>query len=121
MQTMFNIEVAVAAAGVTSVYFQNPYDAPCTLRNVRGCANAQFNGEETVTIVENSGTTTLGVFTLADSAAGTVGSWVSDTTNGDHVIGADEVLKLTPTEVGDTAGVIRLTLELDPHCLTGLV
>ncbi len=121
MDTMFNIRVPFANGAGVAVYFQNPYDRPCTLRNVRGVACGAFGSAETITITENSGSTSLGVMTFAGTvAAADVGAWVQDTTDGDHVIGADEVIKILPS-TGSAAYDAVLTLELDPHCLTGLV
>jgi len=106
----------VFAAGAATFYMQNPLARPFVLRNVTGAADAAIGTDETVTITENSAPTSLGVLTFAGTvAAADVGAWVTDTTNGDHIIAAAEVLKFVTT--AGAAGNALLTLELDDHCL----
>ncbi len=106
----------VFAAAAATFYMQNPLAKPFVLRNVTGAADAAIGTGETVTITENSAPTSLGVLTFAGTVApAAVGAWVTDATNGDHVIGAAEVLKFVCT--AGAAGNVKLTLELDDHCL----
>jgi hypothetical protein len=104
------------AAGAVTEYFVVPYD--CTLRDVAGVAQGAIGDDETVTVTTEptvGGTsTTLGVLTFAGTvAAGDVGAWVADTTDGGHKLFAGEFIKLV-TSAGSAAKV-NLTIELDPY------
>lgn len=111
------VTVTYANGAAGPFYVQNPLVKPCVLRNLTGCAQAAFGTDETVTVTENSGSTSLGVMTFAGTvAAADVGTWVENTSTGDHVIGAAEVFKFAITN-GSAAGDALLCMELDDNCL----
>lgn len=117
MRHFISVAVPFANGAGTTIYLQNPLVKPCVLRNMTGAAGGAFGTDETITVTENSGSTALGVMTFAGTvAAADVGAWVENTSTGDHIIGAAEVIKLVPSN-GSAAYDAVVTLELDDYCL----
>ena len=94
----------------------NPYK--CTLKNVVAMVAVDPGDSDTLTITAVGGSETLGVYTYGTTlAAGSTGTWVADTTNGDHVLTALEGILITGSN-GAAAGVSTILVEFDPHALT---
>ena len=101
--------------GAVTHYFIVPYR--CTLRNVTGIVQGDPGDADTVTFTENSAGTALGVLLFGSTiAAGAVGTWTADTTDGAHVLAAGELIKI----VTSAAATVQcdLDIELDPYART---
>jgi len=112
--TNFQKEIPFAS-GVTTHYFIVPYI--CTLRDVAGIVQASPGTSETITFTENSAGTALGVLAFGVTvAAGGVGTWTTDADTGDHVLAADEKIKMVTT--AGSAADCHLEITLDPYART---
>lgn len=111
--TMFQKVIDFAAGAVTH-YMIVPYR--CTLRSVTGIVQADPGDGETITLTESVNSTALGVLTFGSTiAAGAEGTWVADTTDGDHVLEEGELIKFVTSAAA--AAQCDLNIELDPYAL----
>lgn len=100
------------AAGATTEFFRVPYR--CTLRDINGVVQADPGDAETITFTESVNSTALGVLTFGtDIAAGALGTWAADSTDGDHVLEAGELIQAVTSAA--SAASCDLNIELDPY------
>lgn len=104
----------LGVAGVETLPFVCPYK--CTVRDLIGAVSEDPGDGETVTLTNATKSKTLGVITWgSDIAANAKGVWVADTTNGNYVNAAGDVLLFTTSDC-TAAAVFHMLLELDPKC-----
>ncbi len=116
----FQHNVLFASGAGTTTYFQLPYR--CTMRDLRGIVQGDPGDDETVTVTYGTtvagATTAIGVLTFGnDIAAGAVGTWAADATDGNTVMEKDGYLKFVPSS-GAAAATCDLNIELDPYART---
>ena len=103
------------AAGAKTTFYQVPYR--CTLRKISGIVQANPGDDDTITVTGGAtvdAATNLGVLTFGENiAAGAVGSWVADATDGGTVLEEGSFLKFVTSAA--SAAVVNLDIELDPY------
>jgi len=103
------------ATAATTTYFQVPYR--CTIRKISGIVQADPGDDETITVTGGAtvaAATNLGILTFGETiAAGAVGSWVADATDGGTVLEEGSFLKFVTSDA--SAAVVNLDIELDPY------
>ena len=113
----FQHKTGIAAGAGTTTYFQLPYR--CTVRNLKGIIQGTIGSDETATVTGEAtvggASTNIGVLTFSAGAAGTVGAWVADVTDGDTVLAKDSFLKFVMSTVGSDDVDCNLNIELDPY------
>jgi len=71
---------------------------------------------DTLTVTENSAGTALGVATFGSGlSSGDSATWVANTTTGDHVLEAGEVIKVTGSIAANQPADVLVNIELDPY------
>lgn len=116
MDQDINFQKAIAfASGALTTFFYVPYR--CTLRSISGIVQADPGDSETVTVTYGttvSAATAMGVLAFGiDIAAGAIGTWTEDATDGGTVMEAGSYLKFVTTTA--SAAVCDLNIELDPY------
>ena len=101
--------------GASVSYLTVPYR--CTLRDFATTLQGTDPGDgDTLTVTENSAGTALGVATFGSGlAAGDSATWVADTTTGDHVLAAGEVILVTGSVAANQPATVLIDIELDPY------
>ena len=101
--------------GASLSYFAVPYR--CTLRDFKTTLQGTDPGDlDTLTVTENSAGTALGVATFGSGlSAGDSAVWVADTTTGNHVLEADEVILITGSIAANQPANVLINIELDPY------
>lgn len=112
----FQHSVLFASGAGTTTYFQLPYR--CTMRDLKGIVQGDPGDDETVTVTYGTtvtAATAIGVLTFGnDIAAGGIGAWVADSTDGETVMAEGGYLKFVPS-LGAAAATCDLNIELDPY------
>lgn len=106
----------LGATGATAPFtFVCPYK--CTIRDLIGAVSADPGDGETITVTNNTQSDiTMGVITWgSDIAANAKGTWAADSTYGNTVCEAGDVLVFTVSQCS-AAATFSLILELDPKC-----
>lgn len=113
----FQHQTAFATGADTTTYLQLPYR--CTMRDLKGIVQDDPGNGETITVTYGAtiatATTAIGVLTFGtDIAAGAVGAWVADSTDGETVMAEDGYLKFVAS-TGAGVATCDLNIELDPY------
>lgn len=108
----FSLSILGGTGAATDRYWQVPYKS--TFRDLLGTFSADPGDDETVTVVNVTQTKTLGVLTFGSGiSVGAKGVWAADSTDGNTVNAAGDVLKFTVTQL-TAASEVELLIELDP-------
>lgn len=118
--TNFQHRTAFASGAGVTHYFIVPYR--CTLRSLSGIVQGDPGDDETMTLTGEAtvgGTSVdLGVLTFGNTiAAGAIGTWVADASEGDSILEAGSFIKIVPSS-GAAAVACDLDIELDIHALS---
>lgn len=116
----FQHKTAFVSGSTPETFMKVPYE--CTIRDVTAVLQGDPGDGDTLTI-EGGGsvasgaagaTTTLGVVAFGSGvAAGTVGTWTEDATNGGMTLLAGSMLSFTLSD--GTAADVDIDIELDPY------
>lgn len=103
-------------AGTSAVTAYIPVPRACTILNAWSTVSGDPGADVTITLL--SGSTTVGTITVADeSTAGTVDTYVRDSTGGFTKFTAGSALKVTVSAPTSSAG-FELVIELDEYART---
>ncbi len=111
MYKKLDFQVTGATGAATTVYITAP--CRCIITNVMASCDADPGDAETITF--SSGATAVGVLTYGSTiAAGAVGTYAADATNGQTIFAEGAAIKIVVTQL-TAAATFRGSIELDPY------
>jgi len=110
----FTKDLVVSTTAETIHYHKCDYKN--TFRGLYAVVSGDIGDGDTVTVVNETDSKTLGVATFgAAPSAGDEATWVADSTDGNYVNETADIISFTLT-VADAVGMVSIGFELDPHC-----
>jgi hypothetical protein len=111
-QYRLDFNLAGGTGGATTFYIAAPYDL--TIKGAQAACSADPGDGETITFGEAS--TDVGVLTYGtDIAAGAVGVYAADSTNGKHKFDKGDAIKVVISQL-TAAATFCGYIDVDPYC-----
>ena len=110
----FTMDMVVDTENANVQYHKCDYKN--TFRGLWAVVSGDIGDGDTVTVVNETDSKTLGVATFGTApSAGDEATWVADSTNGNYINETDDIISFTLTDA-DAIGMVSIGFELDPKC-----